>query len=165
MKSSGYISHFLDIRTLTDNGYVKRFFAVALLCCYYPLALGAQEATTASITIRVLNGKTGKPVWRESPNIWIDKEPSINPYTNLHGKAKIKVSHRDAQLRITPNFGHECRWKDGLNTNPMLSYSIAEILHTGVVSQNLCGAVAVAPTPGVLVFYELPSTWRERWYN
>ena len=118
-----------------------------------------------TITIKVLNGKTGKPVWRESPNIWIDKEPSINPYTNLHGKATIKVSSSAAQLRITPDFGHECRWKDGDSAKMRVSYSIAEILRTGVVSQNFCGAATIAPTPGVLVFYELPSTWRERWYN
>ena len=144
---------------------VKRFLALAVLCCYYPLALGAQEATTVSITIKVLNGKTGKPVWRESPNIWVDKEPSINPYTNLHGKAKIKVSNRATQLWMTPDFGHECRWKDDPSTKTRFPYSIAEILRTGVVSQNFCGAAAIAPIPGVLVFYELPSTWRELWYN
>jgi hypothetical protein len=144
---------------------VKRFLAIAVLCCYYPLALAAQEATTVSITIEVLNGKTGMPVWRESPNIWIDKEPSINPYTSIHGKTKIKVSSSATQLRITPDFGHECRWKDGPITQLTLSYSIAEILRIGVVSQNFCGATTIAPTPGVLVFYELPSTWRERWYN
>jgi len=118
-----------------------------------------------SITIKVLNGKTGKPVWRESPNIWIDKEPSINPYTNLHGKAKIKVSSRATQLWITPDFGHECRWKDGDSTKTTVPYSIAEILRTGVVSQNFCGAATIAPIPGVLLFYELPSTWQELWYD
>ncbi len=118
-----------------------------------------------SITIEVLNGQTGKPVWRESPNIWIDKEPSINPYMNLHGKAKIKVSGSATQLWITPDLGHECRWRDGPSTKLTVSYSIAEILRTGVVSQNFCGAATIAPTPGVLVFYELPSTSRERWYN
>lgn len=143
---------------------MKRLLAIAVLFCY-PLALAAREATTVSITIKVLNGKTGKPVWRESPNIWIDKEPSINPYTNLLGKAKIKVSSSAIQLWITPDFGHECRWKDGPPTKTTVSYPIAEILRTGVVSQNSCGAATIPPTPGVLVFYELPSTWRELWYN
>jgi hypothetical protein len=138
---------------------VKRFLAIAVLFCYYPLGLAAQETTTVSITVKVLNGKTGKPVWRESPNIWIDKEPHINPYT------KIKVSSSATQLWITPDFGHECRWKDGDSTKMTVSYSIVEILRTGVVSQNFCGAPPIAPAPGVLVFYELPSTWRERWYN
>ena len=144
---------------------VKRFLAITVLFCYYPLALAAQEATPVSITVKVLNGKTGKPVWRESPNIWIDKEPHINPYTNLEGKAKIKVSSSATQLRITPDFGHECRWKESPSAKMTVSYSIAEILRTGVVSQNFCGAATIAPTPGVLVFYELPSTWRELWYD
>jgi hypothetical protein len=66
---------------------------------------------------------------------------------------------------MTPDFGHECRWKDDPSTKTRVPYSIAEILRTGVVSQNFCGAAAIAPIPGVLVFYELPSTWRELWYN
>lgn len=138
---------------------MRRFLAIAVLFCYYPLGLAAQETTTVSITIKVLNGKTGKAVWRESPNIWIDKEPRINPYTNLHGKTIIKVSSAAAQLRIGPNWGHECRGKD----DTPAFYSIAEILRLGIVSQNVCGAATIAPIPGVLVFYELPSTWRERW--
>lgn len=142
---------------------MKRFLAITMLLCHYPLALTAQRAATVSIIIKVLNGKTGKPVWRESPNIWIDKDALIDPYTNLLGKAKIKVSSNAAQLWITPDFGHECRWKDGDNSKMTVSYSIAEILRTGVVSQNFCGAGTIAPTPGVLVFYELPSTWRELW--
>lgn len=148
---------------LADNGPVKCFLAIAVLLL--ATCFGSQDATSVPITIMVLNGKTGKPVWRESPNIWIDKEPHINPYTNLRGKAKIKVSSGATQLWITPDFGHECRWKDGDGTKMTVSYSIAEILRTGVVSQNFCGARATTPTPGVLVFYELPSTWRELWYN
>jgi hypothetical protein len=148
---------------------LTRYLAIAALAVCSVLAL-AQDATppkpVVSITVIVLNGKTGRPVWRESPNIWIDKEPSINPYTNWRGKARIKVPRDAAQLRITPDFGHDCRWKeDEANTTRTASYSIADILQTGIVSENICGAAKVTPQPGVLVFYELPSTWRERWYN
>lgn len=144
---------------------VKLFFAIVTLLCTCALNLEAQQPTAVFITIKVLNGKTGKPVWRESPNIWVDKEPHINPYTSLRGKAKIRISGSATQLWITPDFGHECRWKDDSDAKTSTSYSIAEILRTGVVSQNVCGAATVPPTPGVLVFYEVPSTWREIWYN
>jgi len=141
--------------------------AVAVFLGYCPLALPAQDAplpqSNVSITVKVLNGKTGLPVWRESANIWIDDDPQMNPKTNLLGTVKIKIPGKAVQLTITPNWAHECRWDGKPNTKFGDSYSVAEILSTGVVSDNFCGATKVAPTPGVLVFYERPTTWKERW--
>jgi hypothetical protein len=140
----------------------------AILSCYFWLAPALQQAepssaAAVSITIKVLNGKTGKPVWRESPNIWVDKLPHINPYTSLRGVAKIRVAGDAALLTITPDWGHECRSNGDPSAKVEISYSVTEIIRTGVVGQNFCGVARVPPTPGILVLYELPSTWRERW--
>jgi len=140
------------------------FLCIVLISPFVLRTIARRNAADrVSITIKVFNGKTGRPVWRESPLIWIDKEAFISPYTNLRGKAKIKVSRGATQLRIMPDFGHECRWKDGDSSEMAVSYSIAEIRRTGVVSPNFFGAARIAPTPGVLIFYELPSTGRARW--
>ena len=69
------------------------------------------------ITIKVLNGKNGKPVWRESPNVYIgNSTENINPRADRYGKTKVR-------------------------------------------------RIKVNPTPGVLVFYERPSTWWERTWD
>ncbi len=118
-----------------------------------------------SITILVLNGVNGRSVWREEPNVWIDDEPRLTHKTNLFGKTKIEVPASAKELAISPNWGHECRGGDNPQARTNIRYSIAEILSTGVVALNLCGKFTRKPQPGVLVFYERPSTWKELWNN
>ena len=117
----------------------------------------------ASITVLVLDGTNGRPVFRESPNIWVDDEDRVNPKTNLLGKTNIKVSSTANHIMISPNWGHECRGGDNPQAITHVSYSIAEIRQTGVVTLNLCGKYTKTPEPGVLIFYERPSTWKELW--
>ena len=45
------------------------------------------------------------------------------------------------------------------------AYNIDEILRTGIVGPNLCGAKTEAPTPGVLTIYVIPETFKELWNN
>jgi hypothetical protein len=113
------------------------------------------------ITIKVLNGKSGKPVWRESANIYIDdSNENINPRTDHHGEAKLRIPAGAQRIKISTNWGHECR-----PVPPFPSYAVSEILQKGVVTDNSCGAVTVSSIPGVLVFYERPSTWWERTWD
>ena len=132
-----------------------------------PTAQGANAPAThkVSITILVLDGKNGMPVCRESPNIWVDDEPRLNPKTDLLGKVKIEVISDARQIMISPNWGHECRGDDNTEARTNIRYSVAEIVRTGVVTLNLCGKSSRKPEPGVLIFYERPSTWKELWYS
>jgi len=127
--------------------------------------VGSPPSPKVSITVVVLNGTNGNPVWRESPNIWVDGEPHINPRTDLLGKAKIEISSSANQIMISPNWGHECRGDDNPQATTDISYPVAEILRNGVVTLNLCGKSTRKPKPGVLIFYERPSTFKELWNN
>jgi hypothetical protein len=136
--------------------------------CFCLVLIGGLVATPqtshkVSITILVLNGANGRPVWGESPNIWVDDESRLNPRTNLLGKTKIYVSSDVNEIKISPNWGHECRGGDNPQARTDIRYSVAEVLRTGVVTLNLCGKSTRKPEPGVLIFYERPSTWKERW--
>lgn len=117
-----------------------------------------------AITIVILNGANENPVWRESPNIWVDEEPRLNPKTDLRGKTKIEIPRTANHIMISPNWGHECRGGDNPQATTDISYSIDEILRTGIVTLNLCGKSTRTPEPGVLIFYERPSTLKEIWY-
>lgn len=143
---------------------MSRLFLALLLVPLSWFAAGPQVSAPKTggldvlITIKVLNGKSGKPVWRESPNVYIgDSIQNVNPRTDRHGQAKLRIPANAETIKISPNWGHECR---PVTTPP--SYSVAEILQKGIVAQNSCGVATVSPMPGVLVFYERPSTWRER---
>lgn len=125
--------------------------------------VGAPPSPTVFITIVVLNGTNGRPVWRESPNIWVDDEERLNPKTDLLGKTRIEISSRANQIMISPNWGHECRGGDNPQATTAISYSVAEVLRSGVVTLNLCGKSTSKPKPGVLIFYERPSTFKELW--
>ena len=113
------------------------------------------------ITIKVLNGKNGKPVVLESPNVYVgDSIGNVNPHTDRHGQARLRIPTNAETIKISPNWGDECR-----RATTLPSYSIAEILQKGIVTENSCGASRVNPTPGVLVFYERPHTWWERTWS
>jgi hypothetical protein len=133
---------------------------IALLLLASSFAVPQVSPPDVLITIKVLNGKNGKPVWRESPNVYIgDSTENVNPRTDRHGEAKLRIPADAESIKITPNWGHECRPSNAR------SYSVAEILAKGVVAENSCGTSRVNPTPGVLVFYERPSTWWERTWD
>lgn len=105
------------------------------------------------------------PVFRESPNIWVDNGEQLNPKTDLFGKTKIRVPSNANQIMISPNWGHECRGGDNPQAITHDRYSIAEVLRIGVVTLNLCGKFTRKPEPGVLIFYEKPSSFKELWNN
>jgi hypothetical protein len=76
---------------------VTRLF-LALLLLSSSFVAGPQVSPDNSarsgvlITIKVLNGKNGRPVWRESPNVYIgNSTENINPRTDRHGQANVRI--------------------------------------------------------------------------
>jgi len=139
--------------------------AAAVMTGLYPVQNTAAEATTQTIKVLLLNGKTGKPIKNDTPNIWFgDAKFTINPHTNSNGEVVVSVNEAQSQeLRILPNLYADCRFKGDSTAGMGVKYSLEEIITTGVVSENLCGKHRIDPIPNRLVLYVRPRTFMERW--
>jgi len=138
--------------------------ALALLQGAVPTAHSGPTAPR-HITLRLVNGKSGLPVWwLGSPHVSVgsNKVP-IRRRTNLLGEETIDVTAADQPtISVWVDFiDKDCRSKD-FSRVPN-TYSLTDILKTGVVSPNYCGSSKTQPKPGVLVIYVTPATFRELW--
>ena len=121
---------------------------------------------SGKIILRMLNGKTGKPIWRHDvTNVWLGdaKEFSLQ---RTDGKGEIVIDVRNVQpfeIRVLPSTYADCRFKGDQMSGRLVRYSLAEIISKGVVGENLCGKTRVSPTPGVLVVYVRPRSFIEAW--
>jgi hypothetical protein len=138
----------------------------AIMAGQQPIQNAGAEATTRTVTVRLLNGKNGKPIKNENPNIWIgDAARPSNRYTNSRGEIVVSVTDtRSQELRVLPDWYSDCRFKDDSEAGMQVKYSLEEIMTTGVVSENLCGKHRIGPTPGVLVLYVRPRTFMEKFF-
>jgi hypothetical protein len=134
----------------------------------------AQTPAPAKRTIRIklLNGKTGRPVWwrglvsvRIGSAINRSDLCAVDKRTNLVGEAEVDVTDANPpQVFVGADFiSRDCRY--GPQTESPPAYSIDEIRLKGIVSENNCGGPRRAAKPGVLMIYVIPSTLRELWNN
>jgi hypothetical protein len=123
------------------------------------------EPQSKRVVLRILNGKTGWPIWAELPNVWLAGANSPidpPPRTDLRGEIKLDVpAAGPRELRFLPNWYIDCRVSGDQMAGGKLKYSVDEILEVGIVTENVCGKPRAKPIPGVLTIYVRPRTWKE----
>jgi hypothetical protein len=119
-----------------------------------------------TFTLLLLNGKTGSPIrWRGAPSIGFPSGQTSARRTNFFGKETVRVDNPDdRQVDVSVDFiDKDCRSE---NYEPRSeTYSIEEILKSGIVSKNFCGKYHAQPRPGLLAIYVVPATFKELWYE
>jgi hypothetical protein len=156
--------------SLEYNGPVKLHRVALLLFLFPAFQCFAQQVTSPSgvshrIIIRLLNGRNGKPIRDENPNIWLGNAAIVTA-TQADSMGEIGLDIRGVrprEIRFRGNHYVDCRGKAQREIPQNIKYSLDEILSTGVVSENDCGKNRVSPTPGVLVLYLRPMTLIENW--
>ena len=123
----------------------------------------AQDGATTRITLRYLNGKNGKPMRDAQTNVWT---PDSKPFSRLADSNARDVIWEFTQTRpvgfgVLPNHLFECRFKRDEMGGRSVNYSLDEIVTHGIVGVNLCGKIALPPTPGALILFVRPKTFRE----
>ncbi len=131
----------------------------ALLAGLFGTILHAQD-----IRIRVLDGRNGHRVTNERLNVWIGPErgEALLLPTNKDGVAELHLDNKHGEsIEVESNLYVDCRpyRKDA----PRPSYSVQEVLQSGVVTQNACGKgkIEASPKPGELIFFVRPLHWWE----
>ena len=113
------------------------------------------ESKPSSFTIRVLNGKTGRPVTDELPNLWFDDaRDAFNIPTNAEGEIKVAIGNPEPQnIRFLPNHYVDCRYSKESVGGLQVKIPLAEIISKGIVGHNFCGKQHAEPIPGLLIMY------------
>ncbi|HUI43583.1 MAG TPA: hypothetical protein VL523_16600 [Terriglobia bacterium] len=118
---------------------------------------------SAKITVRLINGTNGKPIKDKKVNIWLGGAGISWSDTDSKGRITLDVtSVQPPEIAVLPNFVFDCRSEKDSASGRLVKYSLGEIISKGVVGINQCGAVAVSPTPSVLVLFARPRTSQEK---
>jgi hypothetical protein len=156
--------------SLEYNGPMKPHRVALLLLTFPAFQCSAQQVTSPSassnrIIIRLLNGRNGKPIRGENPNIWLGNPAKVPAsQTDSMGEIALDIGDvRPREIRFRGNYFVDCRGKTQREVPQNIKYSLDEILTTGMVSENDCGKSRVTPTPGVLILYLRPRTFIENW--
>jgi hypothetical protein len=148
---------------------MKRYLPIlSVIACWLLCAAQQQPPpvpATDTITIRLLNGNTGKPVKNSVTNLWLDdaQKAALNLATDANGEIRLRIANVQSKtLRFLPGDRVDCRYKNGQLFDPV-KFPVQEILSHGVVAPNLCGKATAQPTPGVLVIFVRNMTFMEKW--
>ena len=135
---------------------------LALLCALL-IAPCVSHAQTAEIHIRIVNGKTGRPIKTETLRVWTTRnhvDADLWP-TDANGAILLKVDSA-AQIALDENLNASCRTLPANQQSFQLLYSVAEILNKGISAENTCGTIRVTAKPGELILFERPFTLMEK---
>jgi hypothetical protein len=133
----------------------------------YSLPVRSQTPPTraehSTIILELRDGRTGWPIWRESPNVRVGSMgKTSNPMTSWKGQVSLYVDPSGPQeVYVLPNWYFDCRFKKDEARGYEIGYSVEQIKEQGIVSSNTCGKRQAKPAPGVLVLYVRPRTWLE----
>ncbi len=143
------------------------FRSLTLLLCAAALcaSVGAQ---TATITIRMLDGKSGKLISTSNYLVSVDHNPAVHAdwvTLNEDGSGKLTVPRTALQLQIQGTYDSaeqiylSCDAAGEKDKAAAHWYGIAAILATGIVAPNGCvkpreaAKLKIAAKPGEFIFY------------
>ncbi len=140
------------------------------ICVIAIVTLLCPVAAEQQITIKVVDGRNGKPLKNTTVDIWFGTKASPPP-TQVNaasdGSAVVVIPASRETMLIAAQSVADCRAgrEAGKSYIEKNVYRVEDILHTGVVAQNMCGKATGQPTPGVLVFYVRPLHWWEKMHD
>jgi hypothetical protein len=115
-----------------------------------------------SITIRVLNARSGRPLAHQHVTIaWADKFAPTVVSLGPDGTGKLDVAGRSQFVMLSgPKSSREPYRIAYINCNNFSTVQVDDVLSRGLVSANLCSAkVSAKVKPGEVVFWGVPLHW------
>lgn len=146
-------SHFLS--------QVIRSVAIAAITA--SLATAATSAQT--LTIRLLNAKTGKPLPNRDVTFhWGDTKETTAVLVDANGVAHVNVPPGTTEFIVVEgaHAGKETNHLavEDCNDTSSTAIRVADVLSRGVAPRNTCSTRSTPPHPGEVVFWaRVPSHW------
>jgi hypothetical protein len=151
----------ISIRTSTDEvnfwSLSVALSAVLMFCCVSPLV-------GQSITVRVLNARSGRPLAGQSVTIsWPDTLDKTVVSLGSDGTAKLDLEGRSAFGMLPgPRSGKEPNSIAYIDCNDFSMVRVGDVLARGLVAANRCSSkVSATVKPGEVVFWGVPLHWWE----
>jgi len=140
------------------NSFAVAALSATLLFCCVP-SLIAQ-----SITVRVLNARSGRPLARQSVTIsWPDTMDKTVVSLGADGTGKLDISGR-SQFGMLPG-PRSTKEPDSIayiDCNDFSMVRVNDVLSRGLVTANRCSSkVSARVKPGEIVFWGVPLHWWE----
>lgn len=170
--------------------FLRRF---ASLAAALPIVLVAGpcglKLHAQTIQIRLLNGKTGRPLVGKCVNVWVGSTQkwAVALPTDKGGVASLTLTRKDSEVDTqhqwkgcgppgvaNPVFRYEstirinagfvvCQpHKPDYSWLATMTFSTQRVLKSGIVSPNRCGKATAAPEPGEVILFVRPLTWWEK---
>ena len=131
----------------------------ATLLFFFAVSLSGQ-----SITVRVLNARSGRPLARQSVMIsWPDTLEKTVVNLGPDGTGKLDLAGRSQFSMLPgPKSGKEPDKIAYIDCNNFSMVRVDDVLSRGLVAPNLCSSkVSAKVKPGEVVFWGVPLHWWE----
>jgi hypothetical protein len=151
---------------------LRYFFHLALCIGALAIALSiggavlSEPLTAQTITVRMLNGKTGKPL--SNKNVTLRWSPHFDPPGSVVNSGKDGVATAEVPLGAKmfwvmggPKVGNDPNRIPYINCNaPMeMTLQVEQVLKNGYVPGNTCSKKSAVSRPGEIVFWAMPKPW------
>jgi hypothetical protein len=159
------------------------------LCVLFVMAMvSSYKAHSQEIRVRLLDGKSGKPMAHSCINVWIgDKRATLSIPTDENGVAKVYLTNNASEVNRS-NYVESCgmfgvsdpkvMYSDIIQVQAGYAWCNSEaqdrswliihefktkyLLDNGDVTQNVCGRASAISTPGELTIFVRPLTLWEK---
>ena len=130
----------------------------------------SQSATAQQITVKLVDGRNGHALKKQSVGLWLGDRaignPAIARITSSDGIAVFPIPH-EQQSFVISGFGLvDCRPVKSTNKSTgeyeVDVYRFVDVLSHGVVAENKCGRAALQALPGQLILFARPPHWWEK---
>ena len=144
---------------------------LAKLACMTAFSVSLHAQTVNSITIRLLDGKTGLPVKASNFLPKVDRQGSEHvEWVNLNEDGTVIVTvpadAKEFSVKATYNESIDtyinCDAAKENDRERDIWYPISDILTSGVVAPNECSTTEYTAKPGEFVFFVRKRDWRDK---
>ena len=147
------------------NQLRTRSIAAALLLPIALIAIGSwtKYLSAQTITIHLLNAKTGKPIDHKLVTLDWGDSGLIYVLLNEQGTGTVQIpagshefSFQDVSKKNDDAYGYSYF---NCNDPPTTNILVSQVLEKGFVAQNSCGHRTTVAHPGEAVFWISPKPW------
>ncbi len=140
------------------------------ILCLILLAASLHSQDASSISIRLLDGKTGLPVKASNFLVRVDHNDTVHPdwvKINDDGSVSVTLPEDAKEISVKATYGMgmdtyvNCDAARESDKERNIWYSIATILSTGIVAPDECAKTAFKPKPGEFLFFVRKRSWHD----
>lgn len=143
---------------------------ISVFCVTLNAQTGPNGQTAQTISIRMLDGKTGLPVKASNYLVRVDHHDTYHPdWVSINDDGTVIVTlpsdAKEISLKATYGMGMDmfvnCDAAKESDKERNIWYSIATIMTTGIVAPDECDKTAFKPKPGEFTFFVRKRAWHD----